>query len=905
MQNSTIARCAAVGLFMAAALLCGCARLPARGAEPRLGATIQKRYPSAAAALAAAAQEKAPGLAIEVRLLSELPAGEVPEEVRRKLAHPQAYWLRVDKDRARVVGADEPGALNGMIALEVMLARGAPEAGEWIDWPELQVRALHFTHLRGLGVDRIKELVGLARRARFNLLVMGVSDGMNFKSLPRLDDERKLSREQIRDLLEYARGSGMEVVPEVKLLTHQEKFLADKYPEIMYNKSTYDPSNPRTYEIVLPALDEIVEVFLPRAVLVGHDEVAGHNENARKKMLRAGEKVLPPELFLKDVETLDGHLRKRKVETWMWGDMLLAPAEFPDMFQRHLHGASGFAALRGKIPKDVTICDWHYFGTEKEFPSTKAFADAGHRVFGCTWKDGGVIRHYSRYVRGLDTHGGGMMATTWHYFGGEQKPVFTQIVEDSGRAFWGAGRDEPTPGAKAGAKAPSAGELIFENDAVRLTLDARGRSVSLIDKATGKERIEAPAPFASVTVAGKSEGCTGLKLDDGVLRAAFGRSEVSVDFKAKSTPGGIAFEVARVEGAGRERLEQLDFLGLDLKPLKQAGSLLAVRWDDEFAACLMALDDRTHAHLASGDANMLCSACLGFPSGNPHDRAGCTGREDGHRRRPAGAAAALQAPGTAAAGRPRRRGQRPPDASRRGHRPLDAPRAGREAEGRGAGAREGRTPPGAQPATGVLVQDVPGLLRRPGLQGRAGDRPAGVRRRAHAGGVSSGGGELQVQARRVLLRLWPDPGFERALDALRRETAGALHAAGRRGAGGETGGAEEPGHIRRRLAFQDPGRATSRRLRRVRRPGRDRHLRRRRQTAGRREAGQSGAFRRSRGVAALGHRGRAGHGPDVGLADGQAAPGAPGSREGVPARGGPERGWPEVKVSAKRKASGG
>lgn len=119
----------------------------------------------------------------------------------------------------------------------------------------------------------------------------------------------------------------------------------------------------------------------------------------------------------------------------MWGDMLISPDEFPEMLGRHLHGTlPGYGkAMREKLPKDIVICDWHYFDTQKDFPSLAAFKREGFRVLGATWKKDDTTANFSRYAA---AHGAdGMIATTWFHVQRKEWDIVDKIIDTSGKIF--------------------------------------------------------------------------------------------------------------------------------------------------------------------------------------------------------------------------------------------------------------------------------------------------------------------------------------------------------------------------------------------------------------------------------------------------------------------------------------
>jgi hypothetical protein len=243
------------------------------------------------------------------------------------------------------------------------------------------------------------------------------------------------SKAQLMEWVGYAYEKGLEVIPEVRLLTHQNRFFMKQHPDLMFNKSTYDPRKEDTYQRVFAILDEVIQVIHPKAIHIGHDEVAGHSSRSREKWLRAGEEMLPADLFLRDVLRIHDYLKKRGIETWMWGDMLISPAEFPGMLAKHLHGTGpGYGkALRDKLPRDIVICDWHYLDSQSDFPSLATMKQEGFRVIGVTWKKKETIRNFSRYAA---QHGAyGMMATIWFYVPRRKWDVVDIIIRTSGEVF--------------------------------------------------------------------------------------------------------------------------------------------------------------------------------------------------------------------------------------------------------------------------------------------------------------------------------------------------------------------------------------------------------------------------------------------------------------------------------------
>lgn len=350
------------------------------------------------------------------------------------LRSPEGFWLKLSKDGIELLATGPRGILNGLITIErLALKEGRLPEKDILERPAHGVRALHFV-LRGLTESDLHRLVRSARNARMNTLVVQVADALALNTLRENARSDALTRAEFADFVAFARANGLDVIPEVKLLTHQEKFLKMAYPESMFNTVTYDPQDRSVQALVFAYLEELIELVQPSAIHIGHDEVRQLESIGKRNGLKRGDRPLPASLYLQSVRSLHAFLAEREIETWMWGDMLITPDDFPEMDERNLNGTPEFSSIRESLPRDIVICDWHYYD-RKEFPSARLFSDLGFRVVGASWKRPGVARAFSRYVRELPT-AHGMMATTWFTVQRGQWDLVDRIVDESGEAYW-------------------------------------------------------------------------------------------------------------------------------------------------------------------------------------------------------------------------------------------------------------------------------------------------------------------------------------------------------------------------------------------------------------------------------------------------------------------------------------
>ena len=384
------------------------------------------------------------GMPVTIGVSSEALKSTLPPAAQEALGRPESYWMEVTKESIRIVGSDMSGALFGFTTLERAVGRDRLiETGEVLDWPDIKTRALLlvvYSYHPEMTLEDYRDYIVRARRAKMNAVILHFHRSVRYTTGDWIGfGQNAWPTEDILNLVGYARRNGLEVIPGVELLTHQNNFFNDRFPDLMYNNATYDPTEEGTYEKVEGVLSEMIELYHPvKAIHIGHDEVAGYDSASEENHLLPGEEMLPKELFLQDVLRIHEYLETSGVETWMWGDMLVSPEEFPTMLDKHLNGLNGYSTIRAQIPPDVVICDWHYYNQQTEFPTLDTFIAEGHKTLGATGSRLQTILNFSHYTASADDDpAAGMIATLWDDMW-LNKESGRAIVNTAGAAFWNA-----------------------------------------------------------------------------------------------------------------------------------------------------------------------------------------------------------------------------------------------------------------------------------------------------------------------------------------------------------------------------------------------------------------------------------------------------------------------------------
>ena len=184
-------------------------------------------------------------------------------------------------------------------------------------------------------------------------------------------DSSYLTKKECLELKRYCEARGIEIIPECPSLSHSD-YLCHAYPEIAELSidpypDTYCPSNPKSYEILFDVLDEVIEVFEPRRINIGHDEyyLSALCPRCRGKS--------PSDLYSGDVKKIKDYLDSKGISVMMWGEKLCKARNekghkfgaWYDPNKAHPeYSRPNLVDCVDKMPKGITYLHWYWvFGT--------------------------------------------------------------------------------------------------------------------------------------------------------------------------------------------------------------------------------------------------------------------------------------------------------------------------------------------------------------------------------------------------------------------------------------------------------------------------------------------------------------------------------------------------------------
>ena len=309
-----------------------------------------------------------------LRVLSPtLPVREVPREeanvvfsVATVFSQKNEYcYLRILGDRMEIHARDEMGARNAGAILAQLLRTDGKEfllpCGTVEDWPDAQYRGFMLESSgrkdTWMPMSLIKEYIRMMALARMNEVQFHFMEApgttIPLDCYPDLhgdyDENRKYTKDEVREMIAYADELGMTVTPFIEILSHSRDFTQ----KAGIDCSGDDPKHmfavclgqEKTYEAIGRVLAEIAELFPAPVLHIGCDEydmrrigpTTAHWDkcpHCRAKMEEMGFTTMR-ELFHYALERINTIVNKLGKITMLWNaDM--KPGELPDWLSRNM-----------------------------------------------------------------------------------------------------------------------------------------------------------------------------------------------------------------------------------------------------------------------------------------------------------------------------------------------------------------------------------------------------------------------------------------------------------------------------------------------------------------------------------------------------------------------------------------
>lgn len=211
---------------------------------------------------------------------------------RERKMKKEEYRLVVQENQIDIYAGTENGVIWALTTLAEIMDDGRIKECEIEDIPDYEHRGLSLDCVRHFfTVEEVKKVIEEISLAKMNVFHWHLTNDQGWRiesrKFPKLQELSKeyYTQEQIREVCEFARRRGVEIIPEIEMPGHVSSILA-AYPEYSCSGKKvslaatggiypviFCAGNEKTYDFLQELLGEIMELFLGERIHLGGDEV--------------------------------------------------------------------------------------------------------------------------------------------------------------------------------------------------------------------------------------------------------------------------------------------------------------------------------------------------------------------------------------------------------------------------------------------------------------------------------------------------------------------------------------------------------------------------------------------------------------------------------------------------------
>ncbi len=193
----------------------------------------------------------------------------------------EAYSLKVTPQGAEIRAASSAGLFYGVQTLLQMVegtgSQAALPAAEVRDWPALAYRGfmMDLSHGQLLRVSEIERQLDLLARFKANQYYFYSEASIAFEGYAAVNPDARFTRDQVRQVIAYARQRHIDVVPCMELYGHMhDLFRVEKFADLGLPRygDEFDPRNPRVLAVLDDWVAQTAKLFPSPWYHVGFDE---------------------------------------------------------------------------------------------------------------------------------------------------------------------------------------------------------------------------------------------------------------------------------------------------------------------------------------------------------------------------------------------------------------------------------------------------------------------------------------------------------------------------------------------------------------------------------------------------------------------------------------------------------
>ncbi len=261
----------------------------------------------------------------------------------------EAYRLAVNPQGIEITGSSSAAIYYGIQTL-LQLAQGS---GNSATFPEVEIHDWPGLAYRGTLVDvgsegpmctlvQIEQQLDFLARWKANQYFLYSEANIELDGYPLLNPQARFTKDQVRQIIAYARERHIDVVPAVEFYGHlHDLFRIEKYSGLadFPHGGELNPSNPKVQALVKDWVSQLAELFPSPFVDIGFDETW----SIQKAAEHAGSEATPVQLFVKQLADVTTLFQDRGKHVMAYADIMV---KFPDIVS--------------KLPPGIIALPWYY-----------------------------------------------------------------------------------------------------------------------------------------------------------------------------------------------------------------------------------------------------------------------------------------------------------------------------------------------------------------------------------------------------------------------------------------------------------------------------------------------------------------------------------------------------------------
>lgn len=345
-----------------------------------------------------------------------IPSKNWEPELKKALLDPtfnsdsEGYVLQITPKQIKLLAQTETGMFYGIQTLvQIIKSVGTNMSLPCLtiyDKPDFAIRGWQDDISRGPipNLDFLKNEIKIMAGYKLNYFTLYTEHVFKYHSHPDIAPENGISREEIEELIAYAKQYHVTLIGNQQSFGHMEKIIAKPaYASLGEKQHILSPANEGSYKLLEDMYNEIAPAYASEYFNINCDETFGLGEEQSKAM---ADSMGLPNLYAYHINRLNRLLKKHHKRILMWADI-----------------AGNHPEIIPQLPKDIILLPWAYDAAENFDAMLEPIAKSGHEF----WVAPGVScwsntfpntfaaqKNIFNLIRDGKKHGAnGVLNTTW------------------------------------------------------------------------------------------------------------------------------------------------------------------------------------------------------------------------------------------------------------------------------------------------------------------------------------------------------------------------------------------------------------------------------------------------------------------------------------------------------------